>query len=195
MEILVLSSLARQPMHGYEIKLELRFKHVRFWAKADHGHLYATLTRLEKAGLIAAEAPRGGRRKRTFAITDAGRDHLLRSVRGLGAAKDQTWFDVDLFLSASFLLPRDQVLALLADRVEELEAQLAEASAVKARMSEHIPLAGHLILEHRVDHLAREVAFAQRVAQAVTDAPRWGSFLGDRRIEIFLEQTGAGLEV
>ncbi len=27
MDVLVLSSLARVPMHGYELKLELRFRH------------------------------------------------------------------------------------------------------------------------------------------------------------------------
>ena len=194
MEILVLSSLARRPMHGYEIKLELRYKHVRFWAKADHGHLYGTLTRLEKQELITGDAPAGGRGRRTFTITDAGRQRLVDSVRTLGAAPDQTWFDVDLFLSSSFLLPRDEVLALLTSRRAALEEQLAEASGVKARMSEHIPLAGHLILAHRVDHLEREIAFGDRVSTAIREAPTWGSFLGQRAIEVFLEETGAGIE-
>ena len=53
-DVLVLSTLARVPMHGYELKLELRYKHVNWWARCDHGHIYTSLTRLDKRGFIEA---------------------------------------------------------------------------------------------------------------------------------------------
>src|SRR3990170_981233 len=76
-ELLVLSSLARLPMHGYELKLELRYKHVRWWAKCEHGHLYAALKRLEAQKLVrGATRKTGERTRRGFAISAAGRRWL-----------------------------------------------------------------------------------------------------------------------
>src|SRR5688500_9018732 len=71
MEVLVLSTLARRPMHGYEVMLELRYKHVRWWAKCEHGHLYATITRLAKRGDIKERAGRGRSEdgQRVYAVT------------------------------------------------------------------------------------------------------------------------------
>ena len=74
MEILLLTALARAPMHGYELKLELAYKHVEWWAKCEHGHLYAALPRLLRRGDIALVAPGRdeGRGKRVFQVTPAG---------------------------------------------------------------------------------------------------------------------------
>ncbi len=195
MEILVLSSLARQPMHGYEIKLEFQYKHVRWWAKAEHGHIYATLTRLERRGLIVqVPGGGGGRKRKVFAITDEGRTQLLSDLERVGSAPDATTFDIDLFISGSFLLELDQTLAVLDSRAEVLEDQLARAKALKEGMSTYIPAAGHLIIEHRIDHLVLELAYAKRAAQAFRAQASWGSFLGQQRISDFLERTGVDVE-
>jgi len=196
LEILVLSSLARQPMHGYEIKLEFQFKHVRWWAKAEHGHIYATLARLEKRGYIEVVPgePTGGRKKKTYGITATGRTRLRDGLHHVGSARDATMFDIDLFVSGSFLLPLEEVLAVLDGRSETLGVQLAEARELKARMSPYIPAAGHLIIEHRIDHLVLELAYARKVAEGFRAQASWGSFLGDQRIEQFLERTGADIE-
>ena len=75
MEVLVLSTLARRPMHGYELMLELRYKHVRWWAKCEHGHVYATLARLAKRGDLK-EKDSSSSGPRTFAVTSAGQKRL-----------------------------------------------------------------------------------------------------------------------
>src|SRR3990170_4314782 len=73
-DILVLASLARAPMHGYDIKMELRYKHVRWWAKCEHGHLYAALGRLHRDGyIVPADASPGKRGRVAYRITDTGR--------------------------------------------------------------------------------------------------------------------------
>ncbi len=195
MEILVLSSLARQPMHGYDIKLEFRFKHVRWWAKAEHGHIYAALTRLEKNGLIEqVSSESAGRRRKVFAITSAGRSRLHHDLVQVARSRDATSFDIDLFVSGSFLLELDRVLKVLEERATVLEEQLAEARALKQGMSPYIPAAGHLIIEHRIDHLALELAYARKVAAAFQAQASWGSFLGKRSIGEFVQETGVELE-
>jgi len=191
MEILILSSLIRRPMHGYEIKTELRYKHVKWWAKCDHGHLYATLPRLESKGL--AEVVKEGRRK-TYRITDAGRAYLLESLRALPGRDDETFFEIDLFVSCSFLLPQQEVLDLLAGRREALADQLEVARALKTSMGDYVPAAAHLIMEHRARHLQREIEFTHEVERALRAQERWGSFVQDRPIQSFVEQTGVALE-
>ena len=61
-------------------------------------------------------------------------------------------------------------------------------------MSPYIPASGHLIIEHRIDHLELEVAYARKVSAAFQAQASWGSFLGRRRISEFVEQTGVDLE-
>lgn len=195
MEVLVLSTLARRPMHGYEIKLELRYKHVRWWAKCEHGHLYSALARLERNGCVEQVRAEGGARaRRVFAITRAGLARLTQALERLGAAEDSTYFDVDLFLAGAFALDHRRVLELLAARAASLRRQLADAEEVGRASSPYIPAAGRLIVEHRIGHLAREVEFTERAAEALRAEAAWGSYLGTQSIRDFIERTGAPLE-
>ena len=198
MEILVLSSLARRPMHGYEIKLELRYKHVRWWAKCEHGHLYSAITRLERGRYIralkGAKGEMDGRGKRVFTVTSAGRKRLEQALEAFGVAEDATYFDIDLFLQGAFSLDQRRVLEILGQRAEALRTQLAEAEAVRDATNKYVPVVGKLIIDHRVDHLRREVAFAEMAAGAIRAEVSWGAYLGVQTIEKFIQDTGAPLE-
>ncbi len=196
MEVLILSSLARTPMHGYDLKLELRYKHVRWWAKCEHGHLYAALARLERRGFIRRLAGRanGQARRRVYALTAAGRRRVRIVLGELGAAPDATYFDLDLFLAGAWLLDRRTVLKMLARRRTLLQQQLAEARELRQRMSGFVPKVARLIMDHRVGHLEREVAFTVRSLEALRTQSGWGPFLGAGRIDDFIERTGVPLE-
>src|SRR5262249_47903225 len=118
MEILVLTALSRASMHGYELKLELQYKHVQWWAKCEHGHLYAALARLERGKFIRKVARPGGRStQRVFTVTAAGRRRVAAAIVELGSQPDATCFDIDMFLSACHLLDRDDALGILTDRI------------------------------------------------------------------------------
>ena len=194
-DILVLASLARIPMHGYELKLELQYKHVRWWAKCEHGHLYAALKRLEDRGWIRGKDKHiGGRDRRVFSITAAGRRWLADSLRELATSDDATYFDVDLFLSSSFTMEQGEFIALLEERRGVLERQLAGARQLRENLGELIPAVGRLIMEHRIEHLEREIEFERRAAAELEKLSRWGPFLGDESIVDFLERTQAAVE-
>lgn len=192
-EILVLSTIARRPMHVYELKLELRYRHVRWWAKAEHGHLYAAVARLEKRKDIKRAGGAQGAR-RVYAVMPQGRARVDETLRALAASPDSTYFDADLFLAGSFLLPQAEVAELLRARAQSLLAQHAEACTLRERMHGKVPLVADLIMDHRVEHLAREAAFAARAADALAAAPRWAPFLGDRSIVDFLAAEQAAVE-
>ncbi|MBI4817340.1 MAG: PadR family transcriptional regulator [Deltaproteobacteria bacterium] len=195
MDLLILSSLARVPMHGYELELELRYRHVRWWAKAEHGHMYLALARLEKNGDLAGETRGGaGRKRREYSVTEQGRERLTDALAKLGRGRDETYFAFDLFLAGSYLLPKDSVVELMHERVGSLSGQLEEARALRAQMMGKVPGSAELIIEHRVRHLEVEREFAQKVSDYVGNAKAWGPFMGSERISEFIARTGVALE-
>ena len=72
----VLGLVASKPLTGYDIKRTVDRTIRHFWA-ASYGQIYPELKRLEEAGWITGDdVPNGGRARRVFSITDAGRDAL-----------------------------------------------------------------------------------------------------------------------
>ncbi len=193
-ELLVLSTLARRPMHGYEVKIELRYRHVRWWARCEHGHLYAALARLERDGHIAPVGEDGGRKKRVYGVTERGTARLTGMLESVGKDEEGPYFDVDLFLAGSFTLPRETVLTLLDSRTEAMRARLAEAEALQTSMAGKVPTAALLIMEHRASHLRHEIAFTEHAREALRAQPAWGAFLRDEPIEEFLSRQKVALE-
>ena len=195
MDVLILTSLARRPMHGYEIKLELEYKHVEWWAKCAHGHLYAALKRLEQRGEIQRKAGHGGARaRRIFALTAAGKRRMQTLLESLARSPDQTHFDFDLFLAGAFALERRHALELLAERRTVLQRQVDGAETLSREMSAFVPTAGRLIMDHRLEHLRREIGFVDRAEAALVADAAWGSFLGQEPIAEFVRRTGVPLE-
>jgi DNA-binding PadR family transcriptional regulator len=192
-ELLILSALARVPMHGYDLKLELRYKHVRWWAKAEHGHLYAALKRLEDRGFIRRERDEAATRERkVYALTPSGRARARTALTELGSAEDSTYFDVDLFVSGAFMLPPNERIEILERRISRLGVQLAAARNLRKQMTGAVPQAGRLIMDHRVDHLARELRFTRRARRLLASAT--GPYLRDEKISDFVRRTRVPLE-
>ena len=77
----VLSLLAEQPMHGYQIIHEIEERSGGTW-KPSAGSVYPTLQLLADEGLISAEESNG---RKTYSLTDAGREEVA------GAAGSTPW--------------------------------------------------------------------------------------------------------
>ena len=77
--VLILSCLAREPMHGYRITKELERLSEGYFAMRE-GTLYPHLHELEKEGLIegAWETVSGGRERKLYRITERGTAALAR---------------------------------------------------------------------------------------------------------------------
>ena len=55
----ILAMLAKEPSHGYELRARLRQALGPLGDAMNDGHVYVTLTRLEKAGLVTSEQAAG----------------------------------------------------------------------------------------------------------------------------------------
>ena len=76
LDLLVLAVVARRPAHGYAVLEALRVKSGGLFDLPE-GSLYPALYRLEQAGYLRSDARVvGGRPRRTYSITPAGRGAL-----------------------------------------------------------------------------------------------------------------------
>lgn len=81
LEMMILRTLRRQPMHGYAL-----VQHIKRTSddllQIEEGSLYPALQRLLKEGLVKAEwgISSTNRRVRTYQLTAAGVKHLNREV-------------------------------------------------------------------------------------------------------------------
>jgi transcriptional regulator len=77
LDILVLKTLSREPLHGYAIALAI---HQRSddQLRVEEGALYPALHRLELSGLLASEwrLSEHNRRAKFYRLTPSGRKHL-----------------------------------------------------------------------------------------------------------------------
>lgn len=74
----ILTLLAEQPMHGYQIITELSARTGGMWQPSP-GSVYPTLQQLEDEGLVVVYEQEG---RRTFSLTDTGRAEVARASAG-----------------------------------------------------------------------------------------------------------------
>lgn len=82
MEYLILGLLMLSPMTGYELRQFIR-QNLSLICSDSAGSLQTALSKLGREGFVTAEESGGGRRKKTYSITEAGRAALR-----LGGAAD-----------------------------------------------------------------------------------------------------------
>ncbi len=81
LEMMILQSLRRQPMHGYALVLHIKQPSNEL-LQVEEGSLYPALQRMLKDNLVKAqwETSASNRKVRTYRITPAGIKHLEREV-------------------------------------------------------------------------------------------------------------------
>jgi PadR family transcriptional regulator PadR len=81
LEMMVLRSVMREPMHGYALVQHIKQRSNNL-LQVEEGSLYPALQRLLKEGLLKAEweISASNRRVRTYRITPAGKKHLEREI-------------------------------------------------------------------------------------------------------------------
>jgi len=82
-DLVLLSLLAEQPLHGYQANLELERREVRDWAGISRPQVYYSLEKLARWGLLRAvetAEPAAGPERRVFATTESGRRALEKTL-------------------------------------------------------------------------------------------------------------------
>jgi DNA-binding PadR family transcriptional regulator len=137
----LLSLLMERPRYPYEMATALRARGKDHAIKINWGSLYTIVQNLEKYGLIeAAAVGREGRQpeRTTYQITEAGRAELLDWLRELLGVPEREYTRFEAALSECSILGPDEVIRLLTQRLEGLDAandtQQAEIEALEAQI-------------------------------------------------------------
>jgi DNA-binding PadR family transcriptional regulator len=126
--IAILSLLARESMHPYEMRHVIRVREIDRVMKVTHGTLYSTVERLAGTGLIQpVETSREGRRpeRTVYEITELGRDQLLDALRAELMRHTPDYPRLAMGLAFASLLAPREVGELLERRAVAVEAELS----------------------------------------------------------------------
>ncbi len=80
---LILFYLSVRPTHGYDIQRFIEISGMDKWARIQSGSIYYALNKLESQGFIYTlrEERTGSRVRKVYAISDAGREELRRTLK------------------------------------------------------------------------------------------------------------------
>jgi DNA-binding PadR family transcriptional regulator len=136
--MVVLRLLHERPMHPYEMQQVIRDRSIDRVVKVRAGSLYHGVERLLQLGLIEqVETGREGRRpeRTVYAITDAGRDQYVSSLRELIREPRDEYPVFAAAVEMLHSLDPGEVIRLLEHRSTVLEAWLAAHDQVVASLT------------------------------------------------------------
>src|SRR5271157_3107850 len=156
----LLTLLMERPMYPYEMAAALRERGKDQAIKINWGSLYTVVQNLEKHGFIeAVEVVRAGRQpeRTTYQITDAGRAELKDWLRELLSVPEREYTRFEAALGDSAVLPPDELIDLLQQRLNTLDASNAQQRAGLDALANQMP---------RLFLIESEYYLAQRRAEA-----------------------------
>lgn len=139
-DIVVLSLLAEQPRHGYDLDRVIEQRGYRQWTSLAFSSVYYLLKRLSERGLLEPDEGSQGRRT-VFRVTEAGRRELRQAAGERVLAPAPPSAGVLPALNAYSRLDDPALAALLARRAEALLGRLDELRALRAQVDEEHALA------------------------------------------------------
>lgn len=127
-DLVLLSLLAEEPMHGYHANAELERRQVRDWAGISRPQVYYSMEKLARAGLIRAcenRNPAEGPERRVFRTTKHGTEALADALErsDWATARERPAFRT--WMALSWQARRGVFLRQVERRREFLERELA----------------------------------------------------------------------
>ncbi len=157
----VLAMLAKEPSHGYQLRIRLNDALGPLGDEINAGQIYVTLGRLEKAGFVATEAKKAGSDRsdrKVYRLTATGEERVTEWVHEVNWPRpDLAEFHLKLIAAAA---------ARLADPIALVDAQRRELlrrlrSVQRAAMGEQSNSASGLLLEGIVLRLQADLRWLE----------------------------------
>lgn len=171
--LFILSSFAELgPMHGHRLRLEAERSHVPLWTDISVGAVYGAMKRLASEGLLRESGrEREGNRptRQLYEITEEGLRALAQLRR---AGLSDVWFRYDPFdLALTRTDPEslDTLPSILAERLDQVRALLADSRRINEGARDHVGLAKQWALRHTECRLEAEVAYLTDLLNAAPD--------------------------
>jgi DNA-binding PadR family transcriptional regulator len=158
----LLALLAKEPAHGYELKLALEATFGQAYPSPNIGQIYVTLKRLEQDGLVCSQDVTQTTRpnKRVYELTPAGREALRAWVE---EPSDGPRIRDEFFIKL-ILAP----MAGIADRIALMNAQRRHYLGLMRKLTDlqadvdRADTAARLLIEGAVLHLQADLDWLER---------------------------------
>ncbi|MEE6263598.1 PadR family transcriptional regulator [Plantactinospora sonchi] len=161
----VLAMLAKEPSHGYQLRARLRDALGPLGDALNAGQIYVTLTRLEKAGLLAVEKPADGTDqsdRKVYTLTPDGQRRVAEWIAEVSWPKpDLAEFHLKLVAAASARLA--DPLTIVDTQRRELLRRLRDAQHAAMAEPDHSDAA--LLLEGIVLRLQADLRWLEACEQ------------------------------
>ena len=158
MRLHLLALLAKEPAHGYELKLALEQTFGEAYPSPNIGQIYVTLKRLEQDGLVRSQDVEQTTRpnKRVYELTPAGREALGNWVQEPSDGPRVR----DDFFTKLILAP----MAGLADRMELINSQRRHYLGIMRTLTGLAPThaAARLLIEGAILHTQADLDWLER---------------------------------
>ena len=166
----VLALLAKEPSYGYELRARLRHALGPLGEELNAGHVYVTLTRLEKAGLVASDGAgpsEGSERseRKIYELTAAGQQRVTEWLCEVSWPKPDL-ADFHLKLIAATAAGLADPLGIVDTQRRELLRRLRDAQ--RAALDEPAGSDAALLLEGIVLRLQADLRWLEACEQSWT---------------------------
>lgn len=173
----VMALLSERPMHPYEIAQTLRRRGKEHSVKINFGSLYTVVQNLQKHGYVeVADVQRQGNRpERTlYGLTEAGREEMLDWMADLVAVPAREFPLFETALSLVGVLPPDEVVVLLEERLAKLDVQYAAGSAVLTQLGKTLPRLFVVETEYQLHMMAAQAEWIRGLLREMAEGTLTG---------------------
>ena len=169
-ELAILSLIAEQPRHGYEIEQVIEERGMREWTEIGFSSIYYLLKKLKRDGLIEGqleEAERGPARK-VYRTTPAGRESLRAGVLDALSVPRRCYLPLQLGLANLPGISPAEALAALRQYRDSLASRLEH---VQARWESQRPLPYFIdaMFDHSVTMIRAELEWITQFISQLED--------------------------
>ncbi|HEY1525811.1 MAG TPA: PadR family transcriptional regulator [Candidatus Angelobacter sp.] len=140
-DLVLLSLLAEQPMHGYQANMELERRQVQDWAGVSRPQIYYSLEKLERLGMIREAGdhePALGPERRIFATTAKGRTALAAALEREDWTNQRERPAFLTWMALSWQAKPGAVQKQIERREEFLKAELAREEATLSAIEKEV---------------------------------------------------------
>lgn len=183
-ELMILSLLVRQPMHGYLITKIIN-DIIGPFARVSNGRLYPLLAKLEEQGYIElceapAEPAEGGRQVNRYRLTEAGRYRHYELMMDTTSNPGDYQKIFNIKVSAFSAIEPAKRQQLIEHYIHYCQAHILHITAEMEDLIEHHgkPDYGAMdfgavidSLQHRIEQWKLELSWVKKLQQRVCDCP------------------------
>ncbi|MEA3002741.1 MAG: hypothetical protein QOH81_1529 [Sphingomonadales bacterium] len=174
----VMATLAERPMHPYEIAQVLRQRGKEQSIKINYGSLYTVVQNLEKHGFVEVTGVQrqGNRPERTlYGLTETGAVEMHDWLAALISVPQREYPAFEAALALILILPVEEAVGLLGERVSKLELQVAGLRGVLEKLRGELPRIFIVETEYQVHMLDAEVQWVRGVIEEIRNGTLSGT--------------------